>query len=156
MTEQQLETLSGLPDFEHQVRFLLYKLSEDRAQNIGLSCVTQYETPETVPPAERNKVLSELKNEVRARARMGDAAYFDSTMLICKIAEYSEALDRIEQRYRAQGLLDMRVTWMEFRRMVAKEIDAAAQRKRSEWEAAENGDPAGEGRTTGALCKPRT
>lgn len=129
-----LDKLDCLKDFEHQARFLLYKLSEDRAHNIGLDSVTAYAAPEAVPPAERGKVLQDLKNEVRARERMGDAVYFDSVMLICKLAEYGEALDRIQARYQAEGLLDMRVTWAEFRRMVAAEVDAAIQAKRKEAE----------------------
>ena len=77
---------------------------------------------------ENLKVINYMKKQImQAREIMGDEAYFGTASLISKIITYEQAMDEISNRKMIEGTRDMRVTWAEFRRMIAAEIYAESR-----------------------------
>ena len=89
--------------------------------------LSDYKEAEAVPPEKRARLLRDLRGEVQAREIMGDEAYFGTASLISKIITYEQAMDEISNRKMIEGTRDMRVTWAEFRRMIAAEIYAESR-----------------------------
>lgn len=117
-------------DYQHKVKYLLYKISQDGAYPVPLEIMCEYTDPDAVPPEKRARLLQDLQGEVRAREIMGDDAYFGTASLISKIMTYEQAMDEIANRRMLDGTRDMRVSWAEFRRMIAAEIFAESREEK--------------------------
>lgn len=122
-----MTSMDEILNFQQQVKYLLYKISRNGAHPVPLDAVSDYKEAETVPPEKRARLLRDLRGEVQAREIMGDEAYFGTASLISKIITYEQAMDEISNRKMIEGTRDMRVTWAEFRRMIAAEIYAESR-----------------------------
>ena len=122
-----MTSMDEILSFQQQVKYLLYKISRNGAHPVPLDAVSDYKEAEAVPPEKRARLLRDLRGEVQAREIMGDEAYFGTASLISKIITYEQAMDEISNRKMIEGTRDMRVTWAEFRRMIAAEIFPAVQ-----------------------------
>lgn len=109
--------------YAQAVDYFLYRISENGAYPVTLDAVSGFVDAQDVPEQARPQLLHDLAGEVRAREIMGDAAYFASASLIGKVMAYEEAMNEIIDRHTAAGTRDMRLTWAEFRRLIAKEIN---------------------------------
>lgn len=121
------DTFESRLSWEKQVEFCLYKLSENGAYPISLGCVSQYQSPAEVPLEQRDKLLGQLRAERRALERMGPEAYFRSVKLVAKISVYDKALDKLTDRMLEENTDDARITWADFRQMVAQAVDELAK-----------------------------
>ena len=104
--------------FEQIAQRMLAAVSKDgKPAGVGLAypCLDL----SAVPQEARERVLKDLAAEVRARRLMGDAPYFDSLTVEGKAAYYERALAQILEHYGKLGALDERMTWAQFRRLVA-------------------------------------
>ena len=122
-----MTSMDEILSFQQQVKYLLYKISKNGAHPVPLDAVSDYKEAEAVPPEKRARLLRDLRGEVQAREIMGDEAYFGTASLISKIITYEQAMDEISNRKMIEGTRDMRVTWAEFRRMIAAEIYAESR-----------------------------
>ncbi|MFR8460856.1 MAG: hypothetical protein ACLVEX_06575 [Ruthenibacterium lactatiformans] len=122
-----MTSMDEILSFQQQVKYLLYKISRNGAHPVPLDAVSDYKEAEAVPPEKRARLLRDLRGEVQAREIMGDEAYFGTASLISKIITYEQAMDEISNRKMIEGTRDMRVTWAEFRRMIAAEIYAESR-----------------------------
>ena len=95
--------------------------------HICLECVSQYQSPAEVPLEQRDKLLGQLRAERRALERMGSEAYFRSVKLVAKISAYDKALDKLTDRMLEENTDDVRITWADFRQMVAQAVDELAK-----------------------------
>lgn len=104
--------------FERIAQRMLAAISTDE-QPAGIGLAYPCMDPGAVPEDERERVLKDLAAEVRARCLMGDKAYFDSLTVEDKAACYERALAQILESYGKLGALEERMTWAQFRRLVA-------------------------------------
>jgi hypothetical protein len=115
-----LEEIAG---FDKQVEYLLFKITPRGEKMVELAQVSCWVRAQDVPPDKREWLLKSLQGEMRARERMGDAAYFKTVSLLEKINCYDKALaamlDKAIDEHREHG----RITWAAFRAAVAQAVD---------------------------------
>jgi hypothetical protein len=122
--------LEKIASFDKQVEYLLYKLSQDGAQPIGLAELSCWARAQDVPPNKRAWLLKSLEGEMRARERMGDAEYFNTLSLLEKINCYDKALAIMLDKGIDEHREHSRITWAAFRAAVAQTVaDAFAQER---------------------------